>query len=320
MKKRHFLAALLLSVCGAMMAQSQLMTYDECDTDQNNSVSVGDVTKVVNRAASNVMGNQIVKAEDLNIVLTEISEAISSLKNELNDVKHRLSYIMSNSGISYEADDNGIVANGHEYVDLGMKDEKGNIVYWATCNLGAENPQYAGLYYAWGDVAGYGTSAEDGRYYNWANYDFSIEGSSSNFSKYNAYDKKTRLDKENDAAAYLWKGDWRMPTTAELGWLINSCTWSWDATKKGFTVTGTTNKKIFIPAVGSRFKNLFEDEYKPIGGVALWSSELVEGETAYARALKTCDYIEATDVVRLETVYGDRFRGFQIRPVCSFTE
>ena len=320
MKKRHFLAALLLSVCGAMMAQSQLMTYDECDTDQNNSVSVGDVTKVVNRAASNVMGNQIVKAEDLNAVLNEISEAISSLKNDLKDVKHRLNYIMRESNVSYETDDNGIVANGHEYVDMGMKDAKGNTVYWATCNLGSENPKYAGKYYAWGEVAGYGNTAEDGRWFNWTQYGYSIDGSYSSFSKYNPIDQKTRLDNKDDAANYSWKGDWRMPTTAELNWLADNCTWSWDATKKGFNVTGTTGKTIFFPAAGRRTENDFVGIQETLGGICLWSSELVSGESRYARVLQTTDYIIATDVTRVELIYGDRCWGCQIRPVCSFTE
>ncbi len=320
MKKRHFLAALLFSVCGAMLAQSQLKTYDECDTDQNNSVTVGDVTKVVKRAASDVMGNQIVKAEDLNAVLKEISEAISSLKNDLSDVKHRLNYIMRDSNIDYETDDNGIVANGHEYVDLGMKDAKGNTVYWATCNLGAENPKYAGKYYAWGEVAGYGNTAEDGRSFDWARYELSYGNSYTSFTKYELNDMKTRLDREDDAATYNWKGDWRMPSSDELAWLADNCTWSWDATKKGFNVTGTTGKTIFFPAAGKRYNNDFPDLQETIGGICLWSSELVGGETRYARVLQTTSYIEETDVTRVELIYGDRCWGCQIRPVCSFTE
>lgn len=40
-------------------------------------------------------------------------------------------------------------AGGMEYVDLGLS------VKWATCNLGASNPEEYGDYYAWGDIETY---------------------------------------------------------------------------------------------------------------------------------------------------------------------
>ena len=90
---------------------------------------------------------------------------------------------------------------------------------WAKCNIGASTPEEAGLYFQWGDTQGY-TAEQVGngggqKAFSWADYKFSIEGSSSNFSKYNASDSKTVLDPEDDAAHVNMGGNWRMPTFEE---------------------------------------------------------------------------------------------------------
>ncbi|MBQ3680507.1 MAG: hypothetical protein IJJ78_08340 [Paludibacteraceae bacterium] len=38
--------------------------------------------------------------------------------------------------------------NGHEWVDLGLPSG----TKWATCNIGADDPQDHGNYYSWGEV------------------------------------------------------------------------------------------------------------------------------------------------------------------------
>ena len=87
---------------------------------------------------------------------------------------------------------------------------------WAKCNIGANSEEEAGLYFQWGDTQGYTAEQvgyEEGqKYLDWADYKFSIDGSSSNFSKYNASDSKTVLDPEDDAAHVNMGGNWRMPT------------------------------------------------------------------------------------------------------------
>ena len=105
--------------------------------------------------------------------------------------------------------------DGYDYVDLGLP--SGNL--WATKNIGAETPEDAGLYFQWGDTQGYTAeqvgSGEGLKAFSWADYKFSIDGSSSNFSKYNASDNKTVLDLEDDAAHVNMGGNWRMPTFEE---------------------------------------------------------------------------------------------------------
>jgi len=111
--------------------------------------------------------------------------------------------------------------NGHDYVDLGLTSG----TKWATCNVGASNPQDYGNYYAWGET----TTKEtyDGSTYKYGSkYDGYYKP-----TKYCDTDTKTTLDLSDDAAAANWGGKWRMPTRAQLDELRNQCYWVW---KKGY--------------------------------------------------------------------------------------
>ena len=103
----------------------------------------------------------------------------------------------------------------YEYVDLGLPSQ----LKWAKCNIGASTPEESGLYFQWGDTQGY-TAEQVGsgggqKAFKWADYKFSIDGSATKFSKYNASDSKTVLDPEDDAAHVIMGGSWRMPTADE---------------------------------------------------------------------------------------------------------
>ena len=109
------------------------------------------------------------------------------------------------------------IGGGVKYktIDLGLPSS----LLWADRNIGASTPEEAGLYFQWGDTQGYTAEQvgkEEGlKEFKWADYKFSIGGSSSNFSKYNASDSKTVLDPEDDAAHVNMGGNWRMPTFEE---------------------------------------------------------------------------------------------------------
>ena len=140
--------------------------------------------------------------------------------------------------------------NGYGYVDLGLS------VKWATCNVGANNPEDYGDYFAWGE-----TTTKDT--YNWSTYKW-CNGSYSTLTKYcnnssygnNGFtDNKTQLELSDDAARANWGGSWRMPTEAEWTELREQCTWTWTSQKgvKGYRVTSKTNENsIFLPAAGFR--------------------------------------------------------------------
>ena len=105
--------------------------------------------------------------------------------------------------------------NPYDYVDLGLPSQ----LKWAKCNIGATNEEETGLYFQWGDTQGYtAEQVGDGeglKAFSWADYKWSVDGSSSNFSKYNASDSKAVLDPEDDAAHVNMGGNWRMPTFEE---------------------------------------------------------------------------------------------------------
>lgn len=136
-----------------------------------------------------------------------------------------------------------------EYVDLGLS------VKWATCNLGAVNATGYGLYYAWGEIQDK-TESSDYKLYD------SKTGKYSKYvvnERYGTVDMKYRLDAADDAAHVLGDKDWRIPTSAEMQELIDSCTWLWADSNgvSGYIVKSKKNaNSIFLPAAGIVYDNL----------------------------------------------------------------
>ena len=135
--------------------------------------------------------------------------------------------------------------------------------YWATTNIGADNPEDYGYYFWWGDTVGYkrvGDSwvASDG---STANFSFS-DSSTPTFGKDVAtlqnegwITADSVLAPEHDAAHVHWGGNWRMPTGAEFYALISNCTTTWTTRNRvyGRLVTGKgayADRSIFLPAAG----------------------------------------------------------------------
>ena len=137
-----------------------------------------------------------------------------------------------------------------EAVDLGLPSG----LKWASFNLGASVPEEYGDYYAWGETEPYYWSLspltwKEGKEagYGWASYKWS-----NSITKYNSTDRKIVLDPEDDAAHVNLGGKWRMPTSAELDELWDSCSWDWTQMNgvKGRKVTGPNGNSIFLPAAG----------------------------------------------------------------------
>lgn len=167
-------------------------------------------------------------------------------------------------------------ANGHDYVDLGLP--SGTL--WATCNIGADQPLGYGLYFSWGSTKGYTDNINDGKMFDWSDYEW-CNGSETKLTKYSvqsaywdpslgtAPDNKTELDLEDDAAHVNWGGDWQVPTINQLYELIDSnfttCTWTTLNNVYGLYIMSKANKStIFLPAAGIRSKG--ELEYLGICG------------------------------------------------------
>ena len=138
--------------------------------------------------------------------------------------------------------------------------------YWATTNIGAENPEDYGYYFWWGDTVGYKREnnkwvASDG-----SNSNFSFEGcntptydkSISTLQSEGWITSKGFLAPEHDAANVQWGDGWRMPTSDELYGLSYNCDWTWTTMNgvTGFILRGRgafASNSIFLPDTGYGF-------------------------------------------------------------------
>lgn len=322
-----------VAAMSAMAMAQSVTTHSVYDVNQNGEINVADVVSVAQATLQEVnpeQTQQYVTGEDLSILLNNVLQ-------ELSDIKKRLNYVMKESGMSnpFEPDENGIITNGHKYVDLGVVVD-GKPVYWATTNIGADYPADYGLYFAWGETVGYGSSPQgvydgiwcvqilDGRKFDWASYSSDLcDGAYDKMKKYctdssyGTVDNNTVLDPEDDAAYVNWQGTWRMPTTEELDALCNQCSWTWTtmANSAGENVNGykvssktDSSKFIFLPAAG----------YRGHGGLYLggssgyyWSNSLYPSIN-YGGAYNF--YLSSTE---RRTGPDNRCSGLSIRPVCQ---
>lgn len=199
--------------------------------------------------------------------------------------------------------DKKINSNGFGYIDLDLP--SGTL--WATCNVGADKSTDYGKYFQWGDTQGY-TADQVGKdkQFNWADYKFSIDGSSLNFSKYTTVGDTLAL--EDDAANKNMGGDWHMPTPDQIRELINETdnTWTTQDGVNGRLFTSKKNgKSIFIPAA----------DYAWDGSLSLsgsfgvvWSSVLSANYVGYGQCLG----FSSSGVF---LYYGGRYCGFSVRGV-----
>ena len=192
-----------------------------------------------------------------------------------------------------------------EYVDLGLPSGK----KWAKCNLGANSEEEAGFYYQWGDIQGY-TKEHIGtdKTFNWKNYKWSVDGSSSNFSKYNSTDGKTVLDFEDDVVYATLGGNWKMPTGDDWQELYDNTTRQWAQVNgvNGYKCTAPNGNYIFLPASG-----FFGDSsliYDGLYGL-VWSSSLFSVGSPYGFA---CLFDSSGFIPDYN---GNRCSGFSVRGI-----
>ena len=196
--------------------------------------------------------------------------------------------------------------------------------YWATTNIGAENPEDSGYYFWWGDTVGYKREND-----KWV----ATDGSSSNFSFTSSntptYNKDiatlksegyitadSNLVPAHDAAHVHWGGNWRMPTDAEFSALINNCTTTW-TTRNGVygrLVTGKgsyADRSIFLPAAGYGSGSYLNG---PGSKGYTWSSTPNSDSSGRAWSL---DFYSG---YFYQSGISDRCYGQSVRPVRGFAE
>ena len=196
------------------------------------------------------------------------------------------------------------VADGHEYVDLGLP--SGTL--WATMNIGANNPEDYGDYFAWGE-----TEPKDDYNWNTNKWGYYDENSKLHITKYNTnsgygpVDNKIELDPEDDAAYVNWGSSWRMPTMVQIKELINKCSWEWTTRNgiNGYRVIGPNGNELFLPATGYRYNSslyysYFEGHY--------WSRDLYDIHPDCAYRLRIAEGVRNCNVY-------NRYFGYAVRAV-----
>lgn len=194
--------------------------------------------------------------------------------------------------------------NGFRYVDLGLS------VMWADANVGAENPEDYGNFFAWGEIA-------PKESYVWSNYKYGGSRALSKYclnSNYGTVDGLSTLLPEDDAASVNMGGKWRIPTKAEWQELIDNCTLTLDTIngKRGYRYTASNGKSIFIPKAG----NVWGETRQNYDAVHYWTANLREDYNQNAYLLMNYFYgEEIRDTPFINN--HDRCIGFSVRGVFS---
>ena len=219
------------------------------DVDGDGRVNIDDVTSLI----------YYLLTENSSLVVLDNADVDTDGRINIDDVTSLINYLLCGAWPEVS----------HEYVDLGLP--SGTL--WATCNIGADNPEDYGDYFAWGET-------EPKEVYSWTNYKW-CNGSYNTLTKYcsnsdygaNGFvDNKKELDPEDDAAYVNWGPSWRMPTMAQLQELVENCTWQ--LTKQngvdGQLAKGPNGKTLFLPAA-----SYYYDSWLNVEGINgdYWSSE-----------------------------------------------
>lgn len=223
--------------------------------------------------------------------------------------------------------------HGHEFVDLGLS------VKWAKSNLGADTEFENGLCFTWGAInpnngiplhSAFCIEKEDWEK-AWNRYFDSSDKSGLRFKRYfHSQDlpfhlllkalinknflrdkalNKIQPENGDDTARELWKGLWRLPTSAEFNELIGKCKWDWVKRGKmiGYSVIGPNGNQIFLPLTDSL------DGY-------YWTNELADFMDKNTRP----EYVKLTSqnakvlrfsesIIKLD--FENRIMNFSVRPV-----
>lgn len=196
-----------------------------------------------------------------------LQSTIDQLKKELESASKKQSKTSSSTSSKF-----------CNVIDLGLP--SGTL--WADRNIGADSPEKAGYYFAWGEI-----NPKNGKY-DWDSYTY--------------HDNPEILPPSNDAATQNWGEEWCMPTREQFDELIENCKWKWDG--KGYKVIGQNGNSIYLPAAGAKWPTL-----ELVGQYGYyWSSSLYEGNSYYAWNL----YFDSDG---RGTGNGSRNLGFSVRAV-----
>ena len=214
-----------------MAAYAQSSNYD---VNNDGEVNVTDVACLTNH----IVGMTNPSEDDSAYHYDMNGDGIASV----TDIMVLVDYILNPVQPSYLTcpDDN------HPHlIDLGLPSG----TKWACCNVGAENPEDYGGYYAWGET-------EEKDYYSWDTY-IHCDGSPST-----CHDLGSDIaGAQYDVAHVKWGGSWVMPSKVQQDELRFNCTYTWTTLNgvSGGQFTGSNGGSIFLPAAGYRWGDNLSD-------------------------------------------------------------
>jgi hypothetical protein len=182
--------------------------------------------------------------------------------------------------ISFESSANITSPATADVVDLGLS------VKWANFNFGATAPEENGYYIGWGDLTG-------------KNYSSNLAYFPTTTPTFNI------TNGEYDIIHQLWGSDWRYPSADEMKELIDNCTWTYDASRHGYSIVSNKNSNsIFLPLAGQRNG---KDTLKIGMNGYYWTGSLAsDNKNALGLVLDNLSY-NSSDILR--------YIGCNIRPV-----
>lgn len=203
-----------------------------------------------------------------------------------------------------------VINNGHDYVDLKLP--SGTL--WSTCNIGANKPSDAGLYFQWADIKGYTGeqvgAGEEQKPFTWNDYKWYPNNGEEDFIKYNA--KGAKLELRDDAAFFNMNGEmcWHMPSPSQIKELIDNTISNLETLDgvKGIRFKSKKNpsNSIFFPLAGVAYRGSVQNN----GNYGyVWSSTLSDKYVTCGQML----FFGPEGASLCDDFY--RYAGFSIRAV-----
>lgn len=178
------------------------------------------------------------------------------------------------------------------WVDLGLPSG----LKWRNADLGANVPTGSGLYFSWGNLQGVPRGGVG---------DFTQEA----YNETPAASIDSNLTLEEDAARVILGSPWRMPTRAEFAELLANCSKLWTVINgvQGFLLTSNINGNTLFFVAGGSFNGVSVASVGDSGNY--WSSDINTPLNAFAMHFNANSMSSDFSI--------DRYRGFNIRPVCE---
>ena len=246
--------------------------------------------------------------EELKKLAAQLDEQAALLENQdkaISEQNQKIATLQEQLKQSQEA---AQLVHGYKAVDLGLS------VRWATCNVGAANPEEPGYYLQWGAI-------EEQEFYNYPLVRF-WDDDYSEWTKYCYSDNKTTLESDDDAASRVMGSPWRMPTIGEVQQLVDSCTWEYAVIgeTEGAVVTGPNGNSIFIPAAGYKVD---DSDVSELNECAYYWTASLDGESSartffFGIRLDPEAEVETKIISDYYSSYDERYYGQSVRAVCAY--